>query len=167
MYHAAVSIDRPRAKGLPLLLDAVATLPKNEYELAVAGSPGRQFRPLGNVKYLGFVREMADLYRAVDLTVLPAIYEPFGLVVTESIACGTPVITAAEVGATDVISPTSGIVLDRLNIAALARRVPCAADEPASPSAANFVRDRGLELDAHIERLTHAAAEGPSRRMSA
>jgi glycosyltransferase involved in cell wall biosynthesis len=148
-------------KGLPLLLDALATLPDREFELAVAGSPASHFRAPSNVKYLGFINNMADLYRAADLTVLPASYEPFGLVITESIACGTPVITAAVVGATDVMTPANGIVLDRLSVESLADAINHGRQAKFAMGG-DFVRQHGLDLDAHIERLT--IASGSERR---
>jgi D-inositol-3-phosphate glycosyltransferase len=42
-------------------------------------------------------RELADFYRASDLTIVPSYNESFGLVALESQACGTPVV-AARVG---------------------------------------------------------------------
>ena len=41
--------------------------------------------------------QLADFYRAADLTLVPSYTESFGLVALESQACGTPVV-AAEVG---------------------------------------------------------------------
>ena len=114
-FHAAC-----RAQGVPLLLDTLASLPTAEFELAVAGSDSGRFRRLANVKYLGFVENMADLYRAVDFTILPAHYEPYGLIVTESMACGTPVITHAHVGACDVLMPDEGVIVDELTLPARA-----------------------------------------------
>jgi D-inositol-3-phosphate glycosyltransferase len=42
--------------------------------------------------------ELADYYRAADLTVVPSYNESFGLVALESLACGTPVVAAAVGG---------------------------------------------------------------------
>ena len=42
--------------------------------------------------------ELADYYRAADLTVVPSYTESFGLVALESQACGTPVVAAAVGG---------------------------------------------------------------------
>lgn len=42
--------------------------------------------------------ELADYYRAADLTVVPSHSESFGLVALESQACGTPVVAAAVGG---------------------------------------------------------------------
>ena len=142
-------------KGLPLLLETLASLPESEFELAVAGSDSGKFRQLPHVKYLGFIENMADLYRAVDCTILPAHYEPYGLVVTESMACGTPVIAHAQVGACDVMRPDEGVVVDELTVPAL-RAAILAARERTFCIHAGFVRERGLELSQHIERLITA-----------
>ncbi len=48
----------------------------------------------------GFVNQsgMADYYRAADLLVLPSESETWGMVVNESLACGTPAIVSDHVG---------------------------------------------------------------------
>jgi len=43
-------------------------------------------------------RDLAEYYRAADLTVVPSHNESFGLVALESQACGTPVVAAAVGG---------------------------------------------------------------------
>ncbi|MFO7399096.1 MAG: D-inositol-3-phosphate glycosyltransferase [Actinomycetales bacterium] len=57
--------------------------------------------------------ELADWYRAADLTVVPSHNESFGLVALESQACGTPV-AAASVGGlrTAVRHGVSGVLVD-------------------------------------------------------
>ncbi len=59
-------------KGLPLLLEALAALPRDDFELLVAGSKADSTAPASNVRYLGYVHNMAELYQAADATVLPA-----------------------------------------------------------------------------------------------
>ncbi len=56
--------------------------------------------------------ELADYYRAADVTVVPSYSESFGLVALESQACGTPVV-AAEVGGlpTAVAAGQSGLLV--------------------------------------------------------
>lgn len=57
--------------------------------------------------------ELADWYRASDLTVVPSHSESFGLVALESQACGTPVIAAAVGGLrTAVRDGVSGLLVD-------------------------------------------------------
>ncbi|MFC6080210.1 D-inositol-3-phosphate glycosyltransferase [Sphaerisporangium aureirubrum] len=57
--------------------------------------------------------ELADWYRAADVTVVPSYNESFGLVALESQACGTPV-AAASVGGlrTAVRDGVSGVLVD-------------------------------------------------------
>ena len=53
---------------------------------------------------LGFRNNMPALYAAADAAILASKYEPFGLVGPEAVLCGTPVILANTVGATEVIA---------------------------------------------------------------
>jgi D-inositol-3-phosphate glycosyltransferase len=66
------------------------------------------------VRFAGVVprTELADWYRAADLTVVPSYSESFGLVALESQACGTPVV-AADVGGltTAVANGRSGVLV--------------------------------------------------------
>ncbi|GGQ12147.1 D-inositol-3-phosphate glycosyltransferase [Actinomadura coerulea] len=72
-------------------------------------------------------RELADWYRAADVTVVPSRSESFGLVAAESQACGTPVV-ASRVGGlcTAVADGESGVLIpghDPADYAAVLRRL--------------------------------------------
>ncbi|HEX2315645.1 MAG TPA: D-inositol-3-phosphate glycosyltransferase [Thermomonospora sp.] len=57
--------------------------------------------------------ELADWYRAADVTVVPSHNESFGLVAAESQACGTPVVAAAVGGLrTAVRDGETGVLID-------------------------------------------------------
>ncbi|TNY36732.1 D-inositol-3-phosphate glycosyltransferase [Thermomonospora catenispora] len=57
--------------------------------------------------------ELAEWYRAADVTVVPSHNESFGLVAAESQACGTPVVAAAVGGLrTAVRDGESGVLID-------------------------------------------------------
>jgi D-inositol-3-phosphate glycosyltransferase len=57
--------------------------------------------------------DLADWYRAADLTVVPSYNESFGLVAVESQACGTPVVAAAVGGLqTAVDNGSSGYLIE-------------------------------------------------------
>ncbi len=57
--------------------------------------------------------ELAEVYRAADVTVVPSYNESFGLVALESQACGTPVVAAAVGGlSTAVADGVSGLLVD-------------------------------------------------------
>ncbi|OAQ21830.1 glycosyltransferase family 4 protein [Thermosulfurimonas dismutans] len=89
-----------RRKGLPVVLSALEKLPET-VKLVVAG--GKKLGPKGRVHYLGMVREMEKLYGAADILVLPTRYDPFANVVLEALACGLPVVTTPENGASELI----------------------------------------------------------------
>ncbi|MFZ0324939.1 MAG: D-inositol-3-phosphate glycosyltransferase [Actinomycetes bacterium] len=57
--------------------------------------------------------ELADWYRAADVTVVPSYNESFGLVAVESQACGTPVVASAVGGLTTAVCDgASGVLVD-------------------------------------------------------
>lgn len=53
---------------------------------------------------LGGQSDLPKLYRAASVTVLPAIWEAFGLALAESLACGTPVVGCKHAGIKDIVS---------------------------------------------------------------
>lgn len=109
-------IRTPR-KNLDTVLRAVALCPR--LHLAIAGSlDGSPYPNLAGeigiadrVHFLGFRRDLAQIMRAVDLFVCPSRYEPFSLALLEAMASGLPVVTAACVGAAELVTPKSGFVL--------------------------------------------------------
>jgi len=110
-----------KRKGLDELLLAMRLLPQDDYELLIAGTPIDL--PQSNIRSLGFVDDMPALYAAVDFTILPSHYEPFGLIVPESVACGTPVIISPFVGAKDIITENEGLVLSDISADAIAETI--------------------------------------------
>ena len=89
--------------------------------LAVAGSPLP--RPMKNVTELSFCKNMPDLYRAADFTIMASLYEPFGLVGIESVLCGTPVVFADNIACTEVMNKQAGLFFQRDNPDSLAAAV--------------------------------------------
>jgi glycosyltransferase involved in cell wall biosynthesis len=60
------------------------------------------------VRFLGFVNQtqLPAIYTSADLMVLPSEYEPFAVVVNESMCCGCPVVASDHVGAArDLVAP--------------------------------------------------------------
>jgi glycosyltransferase involved in cell wall biosynthesis len=60
------------------------------------------------VRFLGFANQtqLPAIYTASDLMVLPSEYEPFAVVVNESMCCGCPVVASDRVGAgRDLVAP--------------------------------------------------------------
>jgi glycosyltransferase involved in cell wall biosynthesis len=87
------------------------------------------------VRFLGFVNQsqLPALYKAADLMVIPSRYEPFGLVVNESMLCGCAVVASDRVGAVrDLITPgQTGYVYPCDDINALAALMKNVLADPA------------------------------------
>lgn len=104
-------------KNLDTVLYALDQVP--ELHLAVVGtvkgSPYPQLvAKLGlnaRVHFLGYRQDVFEIMKAVDLFVFPSRYEPFGMVVSEAMATGLPVITSTTTGAAEIVTPECGIVL--------------------------------------------------------
>lgn len=92
-------------KGLDVLLQAVARLPDCVLWLAGDGPLEGELRQLAarlgvvdRVRWLGWRQDRGALLRAADVCVLPSRYEPFGTVMLEAWAAGTPLVAAAAAG---------------------------------------------------------------------
>jgi glycogen(starch) synthase len=109
-------------KGFHLALDALAQVAKSDggVRFVVAGTGTaetelrRQAERLGLMPrgtFLGWVGDdmLHSLYRIADLCVVPSIYEPFGLVALEAMACGCLCIVADTGGLREVV-PADGTV---------------------------------------------------------
>ncbi len=107
-YFLLVSTSHKR-KGLDILLEVFKELPSNHI-LLVAGTDFDA--PRENIKSLGFIKDIEHLYRAVDFLLHPAVYEPFGQIVTEAFASHVPVIISSKVGAKELVNAQRGIVVD-------------------------------------------------------
>jgi len=100
-----------RRKGLEHIIRALPYTDKNTKLFAVGKSNPKPFQKLANelgvsdnIIFTGFVPEIRDYYAASDIFVFPTAYEPFGLVITEAMATGIPVITSNLAGAAELIT---------------------------------------------------------------
>lgn len=83
-------------KGFSLVKSLIDKLPEVHWVLALRGDLPAERIPRQNVT---IVQNMAHdqvpvLYNAADFSLCPSLYEPFGYVVAESLACGTPAISS-------------------------------------------------------------------------
>ena len=106
-------------KGIDNLLKAMSYLQRKEgIKLIVIGGDehsqteverlknlSRSLKIQESVIFLGLVKQeiLPFFYSAANLCVVPSYYESFGLVVLESLACGTPVVATQVGGAESVI----------------------------------------------------------------
>jgi glycogen(starch) synthase len=69
-------------------------------------------------------RVLGTLYHAVDLVVVPSLYEPFGMVALEAMACGRPVVVSDTGGLGELVEEgVSGLKVPPNDPAALAEAV--------------------------------------------
>jgi glycogen(starch) synthase len=109
-------------KGFHLALDALAQVVDSVggVRFVIAGSGTveaelrEQARRLGLMRhgtFLGWIGDdmLHSLYRIAEITIVPSIYEPFGLVALEAMACGCMCIVADTGGLREVV-PADGTV---------------------------------------------------------
>lgn len=108
-------------KGLEYAIRALSILNQKNVKLLVVGSGNRKryaalARELGvsrQVIFTGFVEEVHNFFSAGDIFVYPTLYEPLGLVITEAMASGLPVVISKIAGAAELISPgEDGILIE-------------------------------------------------------
>jgi len=83
-------------KGFPVVEWLIERLPEVHWILALRGNSPESHRAMPNVTLLQDVPHdrLPILYSAADFSVCPSLYEPFGYVAAEALACGTPVIAS-------------------------------------------------------------------------
>ena len=113
-----------RRKGLSVLLKAMAKAKDANSLLLVVGQDDPEpFRPLvaelgltSRVRFLGRQYKMGDWYAASDVFAFPTSYEAFGMVITEAMAAGLPVVVPRDAGAAEFIThDQDGLLLEHWN----------------------------------------------------
>jgi glycogen(starch) synthase len=103
-------------KGFQLALEAmpsvIKAVPNTRFLVAGSGTheeelhrQARKLKLMEHGTFLGWIGDdvLHSLYRIADLTVVPSIYEPFGLVALEAMASGCPCIVADTGGLREVV----------------------------------------------------------------
>jgi glycosyltransferase involved in cell wall biosynthesis len=83
-------------KNFALVQRLIDTLDDVQWILVLRGDVPIDLKEKSNVRIFQNVahRELPLFYNAADFTVCPSLYEPFGYVVAEALACGTPAIAS-------------------------------------------------------------------------
>ena len=134
-------LDEPK-KGVAVLLEAVSRLERagTPVSLRIAGdghSRGpleRRAAELGlrDCRFLGFVTDVGEFYRSLDVFVLASFSEGMPLVNLEAMASGTVVITTDVGGAAEAVQhERSGLVVPPRDVEALAAAIRRLAADPA------------------------------------
>lgn len=107
---SAVGFER---KGGYILLKAIKELKKSKMNFKVIFIyPSKNFcvnlvKKIYNIdkycEFIGIQEDMNKFYSSIDCLLMPSIIEPFGMVATEALSNGCPVITSTRCGAADYI----------------------------------------------------------------
>ena len=65
------------------------------------------------MQFLGHRNDIPNLIKNADLFVLPSLREPFGIIVLEAMAMGTPIIATRSEGPMEVLDDNSAILVDK------------------------------------------------------
>ena len=127
-----------RRKGYKELMDALG---------GITDDPNLLLLSVGSTKYkiessvrqhslgrVGIDRYLSLAYSAADLFVIPSLQESFGQTVSESLACGTPVVGFATGGMLDMVRPgITGKLVPVGDVAALRNAIREMLNDPALP----------------------------------
>ncbi|HEV2994192.1 MAG TPA: glycosyltransferase family 4 protein [Acidimicrobiia bacterium] len=104
---------------------------------ALAATRSERVRRAVDVVGAGRPADLPAQYRAATVTVLPAEHEAFGLVLVESLACGTPVVCVASGGMPEIVGDEgAGVVASAATPDAVADAAERAIAMAAEPSTA-------------------------------
>jgi alpha-1,3-rhamnosyl/mannosyltransferase len=140
-YFLAVATREPR-KNLVRLIQAYAGLPddiKKHHPLVLVGDRGWLNHKLNqlikqqqqHIRLTGYINQtqLHQLYAAATITLMPSIYEGFGLPIIESMACGTPVMTS-DVGAMQEVAGGHALLCRPLDVDDIKEKLQWVIDNP-------------------------------------
>jgi len=131
-------------KGLFHLIEAAGELPPAVQVVLCAAAPdtpelearlGRAVTGHAALRWIPEmlpVRDVVQLYSHAELFVCPSVYEPFGLINLEAMACETPVVASAVGGIVDVVdNGRTGLLVPPARPGELAAAIRSLLDDPA------------------------------------
>lgn len=162
------------AKGVSDLLTAHGLLGPDAPELVVAGTgPLRDLvERAPRTRVLGFLdtTSLVELYALADRLVVPSRDEPWGVVVNEALACGTPVVASDAVGAAEdlIREGVDGSIVPAGDVAALAAslRAPLPRVDPESSPIGRWTYDFGVDQFHEAIEIALDATRASARRGS-
>ena len=127
-------------KGIPYLLEAFQRLHHPRKRLRIAGRVSPEILPylktqdLSNVEFTGSrsQQELARMMSESHVMVLPSIEDGFGMVMTQAMACGCPVISSTNTGGPDLYNDgEEGFIVPIRSPEAIKSALQRIADDPA------------------------------------
>ena len=152
-------------KNVGRLLEAFARLGEGSLTIVGAGPLAEELRaaaPAG-VRFAGRVspERLVEEIHAHDVVCQPSLVEPQGQVLLEALACGRPVVATRVGGPAEIVTPACGVLVDPLDVDAIAAGMRAAAALPVPCEAGvRVAADHALSIQvARIEAtLARAAA---------
>lgn len=98
-------------KNHKILIEALAHLP-DRFKLILAGEGPLENEIRAQIKnlnlenrvvFLGFRRDIPEIMHTADILVIPSLWEGFGLIAVEAMACGLPIVASNVPGLAEVI----------------------------------------------------------------
>ena len=130
-----------KQKGIEYFLESINDLPEKTNIVLYLGKPDREKYYKKIIKlinehprsdniifiknhYIDDHKELIELYSNAKCLVVPSIYEPFGMVNIEAMACGTPVIASNIDGIMDIVeNGKTGFLVEPKNPKLLASKI--------------------------------------------
>ncbi len=163
-------------KGLRFAIEAFELSRDRKSRLLVAGRGDqggyrpKRFFTEEPVRFLGEIADIAPIYAAADIFILPTIYDPFSNACLEALACGLPVITTRDNGFSEIIDDgVHGSVVDApSNVMALRDAIRFWSDESRRSAArtANTGRASRFEIAKNVEATREILIQSASGSIS-
>lgn len=126
-------------KGIPYLLEAFRRLKHPKKRLVIAGGIHDEIKPflarsdLSGVEFLGHLPRAAlpDVYSRANVFAMASLEEGMAVVQTEAMACGLPLVTTFNAGATDIVEEgENGFIVPIRSPELMAEKLQLLADDP-------------------------------------
>lgn len=167
-HHFLFIGNNYRRKGLSKLLQALALIKNQDFHLSVIGKEyylsdfEQQVMELNltsKVTFFGPRKDAYQFYQYADTLVIPSFYDPFANVTVEALAMGLFVVSSARNGGSEVLSPTTGTVIESLeDISSFAQALQTALSCPKTEKSAFAIREsvKNLDFSFQLDRMVEA-----------
>lgn len=107
-----ITFIRPKIhKGLKIFLKIANVMPDKKFLVVGRAENPNELKGRKNVKYVGWIRNMKNVYRKTKILIVPSIWhEPFGRIVVEAMVNGIPCIVSNRGGLPEAVG-NAGIII--------------------------------------------------------
>lgn len=125
-------------KNHRLILQALTKIENERIHYAIVGSGSlldeyqdfaRQHAIEDRIHFLGFRRDVAEIYQVADVCCLPSIHEGLPVALMEGMASGLPCVVSRIRGNTDLVDEHSGFAIDAHDVDEAVRAIECLVDD--------------------------------------